>query len=258
MIKTEGLTYRIGNKEILHNISLRCEPGKVHAIAGPNGAGKSTLFQLLGQELSPSEGKVFFDNIEATPNQLAPLAKCRGVLPQQVELPFPLRVWEVVMMGRYPHSSNPTPQDEQVVEEVLEAFELLPFIERNYLTLSGGERQRVQFARVFAQIWDVHDKPRYLLLDEPLSFLDIRHQLDFFREIQKFLTPETTVLVILHDLNHVLLHCDEVHVIHEGQLVATGEPKKVITPELLHSVFNFKGHLAEIDGQFVLITDRAI
>ncbi len=256
MIKVENIDYSVGKKEILTDVNISFEAGKIHAIAGPNGAGKSTLFKLLGQEIKPNSGSVWFDQIEAISENRKKLSKWRALLSQQASLSFPLRVWEVVLMGRYPHyNTKPTAADERIVEEALEAFSLGDFADRNFLTLSGGERQRVHFARSFAQVWREGDLPRYLLLDEPLTFLDIRYQLSFFEYLRKFITPTTTVVAIIHDLNQVVQYCDIVHILSEGKRVASGEPEKIFQPELIQNVFGFPGKIAQLEGRNVLLTN---
>ena len=256
MIKVENIDYRAGKKVILKDVSITFESGKIHAIAGPNGAGKSTLFKLLGQELKPTSGSIWFDQLEAISENRKELSKSRALLSQQASLAFPLRVWEVVLMGRYPHyRTKPTARDEKIVEEALDAFSLGDFADRNFLTLSGGERQRVHFARSFAQVWQEGANPRYLLLDEPLTFLDIRYQLSFFDYLRKFITPSTTVVAIIHDLNQVVQFCDVVHILNEGKLVASGDPQTIFQPELIQNVFGFSGKIVRIDGRNVLLTN---
>lgn len=256
MIKVENINYSVVKKEILKDVSISFESGKIHAIAGPNGAGKSTLFKLLGQEIKANAGSIWFDQLEAISENRKKLSKCRALLSQQASLSFPLRVWEVVLMGRYPHySTKPTATDEKIVEEALEAFSLGDFADRNFLTLSGGERQRVHFARSFAQVWQEGDLPRYLLLDEPLTFLDIRYQLSFFDYLRKFITPSTTVIAIIHDLNQVVQYCDIVHILNRGKLVASGEPQTIFQPDLIQNVFGFSGKIAQIEGRNVLLSN---
>jgi iron complex transport system ATP-binding protein len=164
-------------------LELRC---KLHLLIGPNGAGKSTLIKVLARLLRPQNGKVEYDGADVQHASEAILAKQRAVLSQAVEVAFPLSVREVVMMGRYPHfGGHPGPNDEKIVDEVMAHFDVTEFSERNYQTLSGGERQRVNFARVLAQLWrDDNSTGRYLFLDEPLTFLDIRHQIDFMKKVR--------------------------------------------------------------------------
>ncbi len=123
-----------------------------------------------------------------------------------------MEVEEVVMMGRYPHFKiNPTKADIEICNEVMELQNLQSFRKRNFLTLSGGERQRVQFARVLSQIWTMPEQgSRILLLDEPISSLDIKYQFEFLKHVKEFLNDRTIIVAVLHDLNLALNYADEI------------------------------------------------
>src|SRR3954463_10716479 len=154
MLTANDITFRVGTKVLISDISLAFEPGKLHLIIGPNGAGKSTLIKVLARLLRPQSGHVSYEGVDAKDASEVDLAKRRAVLSQAVEIAFPLSVREVVMMGRYPHfGGRPGPADEQIVDQLMQFFDVTVFKDRDYQTLSGGERQRVNFARVLAQLW---------------------------------------------------------------------------------------------------------
>src|ERR671929_328472 len=154
MLEASDITFRVGGKALLADVSVSFAPGRLHLIIGPNGAGKSTLIKVLARLLRPQSGKVAYEGVDVQHASEAELAKRRAVLSQAVEVAFPLTVREVVMMGRYPHfGGRPGSVDEQIVDQMMEFFDVTEFSERNYQTLSGGERQRVNFARVLAQLW---------------------------------------------------------------------------------------------------------
>src|SRR5436190_10546335 len=158
MLEASNITFRVGNKELISDVSLSFEPGKLHLIIGPNGAGKSTLIKVLARLLRPQLGSVAYEGADVSASREVDLAKHRAVLSQAVEVAFPLSVREVVMMGRYPHfGGHPGPRDEEIVDEMMQFFDVTEFKDRDYQTLSGGERQRVNFARVLAQVW--HGSP---------------------------------------------------------------------------------------------------
>src|SRR5437016_12587294 len=198
MLQATNVTYSVGNKALISDVSLKFLPGQLHLIIGPNGAGKSTLIKVLARLLRPQTGVVEYDGVDVSSAGELDLARRRAVLSQAVEVAFPLDVREVVMMGRYPHfGGRPGPFDENIVDEVMTHFDVTEFTDRDYQTLSGGERQRFNFARVLAQLWrdgmnvpaDDQRTPktcRYLFLDEPLTFLDIRHQIDFMKKVRAF------------------------------------------------------------------------
>src|ERR1041384_2060471 len=203
MLEASDITFRVGHKTLISEVSVSFAPGQLHLIIGPNGAGKSTLIKVLARLLRPQTGKVEYEGVDVGNVSEASLAKRRAVLSQAVEVACPLTVRELVMMGRYPHfAGRPGAADEKIVDEVMDHFDVTGFSERDYQTLSGGERQRVNFARVLAQLWrddDADPSSRYLFLDEPLTFLDIRHQIDFLKKIRTFTNaPDVVTVGVVH------------------------------------------------------------
>ena len=249
MIEASNISFRIGSRELISDVSVSFAPGKLHLVIGPNGAGKSTLIKILSGFLRPQAGKVEYDGVDLHETSEAELAKRRAVLSQAIEIAFPLTVREVVVMGRYPHfGGRPGPVDEKIVNEMMELFEVTEFGSRNYQTLSGGERQRVNFARVLAQLWRAdHDSQpqtpstlpcRYLFLDEPLTFLDIRHQLDFMKKVKGLAeAPDFVTVGVVHDLNLAARFADHIVLIDGGKVVANGMPSEVLTAGRIREVF---------------------
>jgi iron complex transport system ATP-binding protein len=240
MLSVENIHYRIGHKAILNGISTDFAPGLFHVIIGPNGSGKSTFLKIFSGELKPGQGSVRYDGQDAFLFNKTLLAQRRAVMSQQPELHFPLNVAEVVMMGRYPHFTyRPSRRDEAICQEVIDKMAIAHFVHRDYLSLSGGEKQRVQFARALAQLWSVPEKGhRYLLLDEPISSLDIHYQHQFL-QIAKQLTAENIVLVaVLHDINLAMQYADNILFMKEGALVKKGRPADIITADLIKEVFD--------------------
>jgi iron complex transport system ATP-binding protein len=242
MLTASNLTFRIGSKPLLSDISASFAPGKLHLIIGPNGAGKSTLIKMLARLLRPQTGRVEYEGIDVSQTSETDLAKRRAVLSQAIEAAFPLTVREIVTMGRYPHFGvRPGPADEKIVDDVMEHFDVTEFSYRNYQTLSGGERQRVNFARVIGQLWrgDSTDANcRYLFLDEPLTFLDIRHQIDFMKKIQAFAAaPDVVTVGVVHDLNLAASFADHIVLLNHGRIVANGTAAEVLTAERIQAVF---------------------
>jgi len=240
MLVGRNITFRVGSKELISDISASFAPGGLHLLVGPNGAGKSTLVKVLARLLRPQTGVVEYEGVDVSHASEAELAKRRAVLSQAIEIAFPLTVREVVMMGRYPHfSGRPGPTDEQIVDEVMEHFDVTEFKDRYYQSLSGGERQRVNFARVLAQLWrhDSVDSCRYLFLDEPLTFLDIRHQIGFMKQIRTFTDMDVVTVGVVHDLNLAARFADQILMLDGGRVVANGPPSEVLTTELIGKVF---------------------
>jgi len=247
MLKANHITFRVGDKPLLTDVSLSFAPGQLHLIIGPNGAGKSTLIKVLARLLRPQVGTIEYEGRDVSQVGEANLAKHRAVLSQAVEVAFPLRSREVVMMGRYPHfGGRPGPADEQVVDELMQFFDVTEFTDRDYQTLSGGERQRVNFARVLAQLWPVKhvalpkngSSCRYLFLDEPLTFLDIHHQIDFMKKVRSFTnTPDVVTVGVVHDLNLAARFADQIILLDRGRVIGCGSPTEVLTQENIRKVF---------------------
>ncbi len=240
MLTATNLVFRAGRRVLVDRMSADFEPGRLHLIIGPNGAGKSTFIRLLARLLRPAEGQVLYDGHDVAHRKDRDLAQCRAVLSQAVEVAFALPVRELVLMGRYPHfTARPGASDLHVCEEVMQFFDVTGMADRSYGTLSGGEKQRVQFARVLAQIWRPLDgATRILFLDEPLTFLDIRHQIDFMEKIRVFASQkDVTVVGVVHDLNLAAQFADRLILLHEGRILADGATRDVLTEEHLRTAF---------------------
>jgi len=245
MLTANDITFSVGNKVLISNISVAFGPGKLHLLIGPNGAGKSTLIKVLARLLRPQAGSVTYEGVDIADASESDLAKRRAVLSQAVEVAFPMSVREVVMMGRYPHfGGRPGPVDEQIVDELMEFFDVTEFKDRDYQTLSGGERQRVNFARVLSQLWRLAPassngaQGRVLFLDEPLTFLDIHHQIDFMKKVRNFTDASDVVTVgVVHDLNLAARFADQVVLLSEGRVVANGPASEVLTRDNIRNVF---------------------
>ncbi len=248
MLTARGLSVRIGARELLGDVNAQFAPGEVVMVVGPNGAGKTTLLRCLNGELAPTHGYI---ELTRRPLQHWPrneLARARAVLPQRSTLDFPFSVTDVVLMGRMPHRSSDA-HNRAVAAQVLELCDCAQLAERAYTNLSGGEQQRVQAARVLAQIWDnpataaaaapAPAKERYLLLDEPVSALDLSHRHTLL-EVLKRLAAEEKIGIIcaLHDLNLVTQFADRVLVLKNGVLVADGAPAAVFTEAAIREVFD--------------------
>jgi len=256
MLEAKDITYRVAGRELISHVSVAFAPGKLHLIVGPNGAGKSTLIKVLSRHLRPQTGMISYEGVDVSNASELLLAKRRAVLSQAIEVAFPLTVREVVMMGRYPHfGGRPGSVDEKIVDELMNYFDVTEFATRDYQTLSGGERQRVNFARVLAQLWrhDGQDSQpnttRYLFLDEPLTFLDIRHQIEFMKKIREFgSAPDVVTVGVVHDLNLGARFADQIVMMDGGKVVATGNSAEVLTAEHIRHVFGVEPHFLQNDS----------
>lgn len=238
MIQLQNIDVRSDAKTIVSGISFEAKKGEVTMIAGANGSGKTTILSCIAGLRKVASGNILIDGtpIETIPSRV--LAKQRAVLAQHNVSAFPITVEEMVMMGRYPHFEfNPRQIDKEIVGNMLQLFDLLPFRNRNYLSLSGGERQRVHFARVMAQL-DGQENA-LLLLDEPLTFLDLSNQITFLRTLRRLVDEHgITVIGVLHDLNLVMQFADYLVLLKEGTLIRKGSPQSLLNPESIQEVFD--------------------
>jgi iron complex transport system ATP-binding protein len=240
MLRVKDITYKIGNKPLLEDVTIDFEVGKLNLIIGPNGAGKSTLVKVICNQIKPDKGSVHYDKKDLTSISIPELAKIRSVLSQNIELAFPLKVSELVMMGRYPHfTGRPTAKDEQACEEAMRFFNVLDMSDRNYMTLSGGEKQRVHFARVVSQIWyPVENSCRYLILDEPLTFLDVHYQFDFMHKIIELMRKNEMVIIgVVHDLNLAAKFADKIVLLNNAKVLSSGDKYKVLSKDNIKEAY---------------------
>jgi len=247
MLRTENISFSVGKKQILKNVSASFLPGEFNMILGPNGSGKSSFLKIFSGEINKFQGTVLYDDKKIKELRKEELAKKRAVMSQQADLGFPLLVEEVVMMGRYPHFTfNPNKKDITICSEVIERMNLVEFKERNYLTLSGGEKQRVQYARVLAQVWEKPtDSYRYLFLDEPLNSLDISYQHEFLQVAVELIKDHTVLIAVMHDINLAAHYADNLFFFKEGELVVHGKPKDILSAAMIEKVFNIKTTVIE-------------
>ncbi|MCR4267972.1 heme ABC transporter ATP-binding protein [Nitratireductor sp. ZSWI3] len=238
-IEVQDLGVFIGRKKILSGVELTAPPGIVTAIVGPNGSGKTTLLKALSGDIAYT-GEVRINGMALSSLKPWQAAVHRAVLPQSTTLSFPYTVREIVKLGLLSGRSGARPEELATLpERALARVDLAGFAGRFYQELSGGEQQRVQLARVLCQVWSpvLDGRPRYLLLDEPVSSLDIKHQLAIMEIAAGFAADGGGVIAILHDLNLTARYADRIAMMHRGRLVACGTPGDVLTDEMVSDVF---------------------
>jgi iron complex transport system ATP-binding protein len=239
MLTARNLRFARGRRLILDGVDFAARPGEFTAIIGPNGSGKTTLLRALSGDLSV-DGEVRLSTRLLRDWRPAELAARRAVLEQQSLLGFPFTVAEVVGMGIGLGGETLSPEDCRTRPlRALERVDLAGFANRLYPELSGGEQQRVQLARILCQVWEpLRDgEARWLLLDEPVSSLDIRHQLRVMQIASDFAAAGGGVVAILHDLNLAALHADHIVALSDGRIAAAGSPAEVLTPSRVEAVF---------------------
>lgn len=234
-LTAENIRVSYGPREALRGVSLAAQPGEVTAIVGPNGSGKSTLLGAITASL-PYRGTVRLNGRDIATLKPWELAAERAVLPQASRLAFPFTVIEVVRLGLQSGTAGDRPE---VPMQALARVGLAHYANRTFQELSGGEAQRVMLARVLAQVWAPVERgqPRWLLLDEPVSSLDIAHQLQVMEIARDFARAGGGVIAVMHDLNLTALYADRVAVLASGQRLAFGSPREVLTDDVLSCAY---------------------
>lgn len=233
-----------GERTVLDTLNVDIKRGTVTSIVGPNGCGKSTLLRTMSRLLNPTKGEIVLDGKSIHDIPTRKLATQLGLLPQTPIAPDGIVVADLVGRGRTPHQGilgRWSQQDYDIVAEALETTGISDLAERSIDELSGGQRQRVWIAMALAQ------RTETLLLDEPTTYLDVKHQLDVLDLLTELNRDRgTTIVMVLHDLNLAARYSDELVAVSGGKVFAHGHPREVITKENVKSVFG-------IDS--VIITD---
>lgn len=236
MLATKNLSYAIAGKQILKNISFEIEEGQFVGLLGPNGSGKTTLIRILSGIYRNYDGTASLKLLHL--NRLPPrgLAQSIAVVPQEADFAFPFSALEIVLMGRSPfqkHFAFNSVADHQIARAAMEKTDCWQFAARPMDTLSGGEKQRVLLARALAQ------KPRILLLDEPASHLDFKHQRTLFSLLKNLnCEQKITIVCVVHDLNIASLYFDQLLLLKEGLLSIFGKTDEVLNRENIKKIFD--------------------
>jgi len=232
--------------DFLGPVTLTIGPGECWGIIGPNGAGKSTLLRLMAGLRQPDSGCVTLGDRSLAQLTGRDRAQRIAFVPQHPPADIDSTVRDVVMLGRFPHrtlSLFESTDDRRIVDRAMEITETIRFADRPMTTLSGGEAQRVHIAAALAQ------EPQVLLLDEPTASLDLQHQQAIFHILRKRTTGDRlAVAVVTHDVNLARQYCSHVLLLHNGRLVADGEPEDVVTPEVLRPVYGVELATLTIPG----------
>ncbi|MDN5351632.1 MAG: cobalamin transport system ATP-binding protein [Clostridiales bacterium] len=235
-IQVESLNFKYRVKEVLKAIQLEMKPGQFIGILGPNGSGKTTLIKNICGVLIPTSGRVAVDEKTVENYGKKNLAKRVAVVHQGGVADFDFKVEEVVLMGRYAQLGrfqSEGKEDYEAAERAMKLTGTEGLRTRSIKAVSGGERQRVLIARALAQETDV------LLLDEPISHLDIKHQMEILALCKRLAVDEgMTVIASLHDINMAARFCSEIVLMKSGEIVAVGEPKTVLTKERMRDVYD--------------------
>lgn len=232
------LTIGYGVQPIIEDLSLEILDGKITALIGANGSGKSTLLKTMARIMSPEKGGVFLDGKHIAKMHTREIAKQLAILPQNPVAPEGLTVSELVSYGRFPHQKGfgtLTAEDKEIIRWAIDVTGMSAFADRQIDQMSGGQRQRAWIAMSLAQGTNI------LFLDEPTTYLDMAHQLEVLKLLERLNIDEgRTIIMVVHDLNHAAQYAHHVVAIKDGHIFIEGAPKEVITCDMLHNVFGIE------------------
>jgi len=243
-LKVSDLTFSYNGKTTLENISLEVEKGEAVSLVGPNGAGKSTLIKCIDRILKPQRGSVIVDGKESSRMASKDFSKMMGYVPQSTQEIFPYTVFDIVLMGRRPHIGwRVTKRDVRIVARTLKFMGIDDFAERYFDELSGGEKQKIAMARAIVQ------EPNVLLLDEPTSNLDIKHQLEVMKTVRLLVQRGgISTIMAMHDLNLASRFSDKIVMLKDNRVFEVGVPESVLIPENIEKVYGVRANVIK-DGE---------
>lgn len=233
-LAARGLALGHGKLQVIEDLELALPDGQVTAIVGPNGCGKSTLLSGLARIHRPRSGAVLLDGRDIFRQPSREVARTLALLPQETSAPEGMTVMDLVRFGRQPHQDwlrQWSGDDQAAVQRALAAADVSDLADRALDTLSGGQRQRAWIAMSIAQ------QTPLLLLDEPTSALDLGHQIEVFELIRSLADAGKTVAIVVHDLVSACRYADHLIAMQQGRIVAQGRPEEVVTPELIHALY---------------------
>lgn len=254
MIHATDISVRYDNRLVLEEISLDVACGEFVGLLGANGSGKSTLLRALSGLGRLNKGSVMMNNHPLNLYKIKELAKVVSFVPQDTSLDFDFTVEQIVSMGRQPYVSRfgrETERDQAMVKQALVETNIEHLVQRSVMELSGGQRQMVFIAKALAQ------DPKLLMLDEPISALDIRHQISVLELIQKVTRNNMTSIAALHDLNLAARYCDRIILLAEGHILASGKPEEVLTENNIYKAYGVRAIIRE-DTQIGAVQVTAI
>lgn len=244
MITVRNVTKRYGGQTVLDDVSCDIPRGGITSIIGPNGAGKSTLLSLISRLQPMDAGGVSVAGLDVTATPSKELARTMAILRQENHLTMRLTVRDLVAFGRFPHSGGrPTVEDLAHVDEAIRHLDLESMADKFVDELSGGQRQRAYIAMVLAQ------DTEYLLLDEPLNNLDMKHSVEMMRLLRR-LADELgkTIVLVVHDINFASCYSDTILAMKDGRMIHQGAPADIMHPRMLQDVYDIDIRIEEIDG----------
>jgi len=236
MVDLRQVTKRYGSKEVVKDVTVKIEKGKITSFIGPNGAGKSTLLSMISRLILKDEGEILIDGEDVTKGKSRELAKKISILKQSNFVNLRLTVRDLVSFGRFPYSQGKlTDEDWKHVDEAIRYMELEDLQDRFLDQLSGGQQQRAFIAMVIAQ------DTEYILLDEPLNNLDMKHSVQIMKILRRLVDEKKkTILLVIHDINFASVYSDYIVALKDGKIVKEGTTEEIINRDVLREIYDME------------------
>lgn len=256
LLRIEDLRISFGDFEALHGINFSLPKGLLVGLIGPNGCGKSTMMKCISKLHTDWTGSITIDGASTDNMKAMDIAKMVANVPAEPGPTFGMSLMDLVMLGRYPFVNRvwwESPDDEKVVREALKTFGLDHYRRKQVSLLSSGEKQRALIAKAYVQ------EPKLMLVDEPTSHLDMKYKLEVMEYLQKMARNDMTILVAEHDISLMARYCDVCIIMKKGNIVTIGDPKKVITEDLIREVYEVDARVGlDVDGEIYVLPKRYI
>ncbi len=249
MIEVKNISKNYGSKMVLDHISLTIPKGKMTSFIGPNGAGKSTLLSVICRLISKDDGTVYVDNKEISQYKSEELAKKISILKQDNHLNIRLTIRDLVSFGRFPYSQGKLyKEDQDHIDHALEYMNLTDMQNKYLDQLSGGQRQRAYIAMTIAQ------DTEYILLDEPLNNLDMKHSVQIMKTLEKLVAElGKTICIVIHDINFASCYSDYLVALKDGKIIRAGSSKELIRPDALREIYDMDIKIENINDQQICV-----
>jgi len=249
MVEVKNLTKKYGNKKVVDDVSVQIAKGAITSFIGPNGAGKSTLISMISRLIAKDEGEIYIDGEEVSRSKSNELAKKISILKQSNHVNLRLTIRELVSFGRFPYSQGRlTKEDWAFVDEAIQYMNLEAIQDQYLDQLSGGQKQRAYIAMVIAQ------NTEYILLDEPLNNLDMKHSVQIMQTLRKLVDElGKTVVIVIHDINFASCYSDHIVALKDGKVAKVGKTDEVIDQDVLKDIYDMDIRIEHVNDNKICI-----